>query len=83
MLGGALSGGVMAGGSIAINAYQNGRLVKEGLKAPEGSEIIRPERHSARMPLLLKLYHSPTPTVNRKMRTSRSKTAAEAWLSKL
>ena len=39
MLGGALSGGVMAGGSIAINAYQNGRLVKEGLKAPEGSEI--------------------------------------------
>ncbi|MBQ2603091.1 MAG: hypothetical protein II583_06715 [Oscillospiraceae bacterium] len=39
MLGGALSGGVMAGGSIAINAYQNGKLVKEGLKAPEGSEI--------------------------------------------
>ena len=39
MLGGALSGEVMAGGSIAINAYQNGRLVKEGLKAPEGSEI--------------------------------------------
>ena len=35
MLGGALSGGVMAGGSIAINAYQNGRLVNEGLKAPE------------------------------------------------
>ncbi|MBQ2231182.1 MAG: hypothetical protein II425_05170 [Oscillospiraceae bacterium] len=32
MLGGALSGGVMAGGSLAINAYQNGRLVKEGLK---------------------------------------------------
>ncbi|MBQ1729812.1 MAG: hypothetical protein II036_05640, partial [Oscillospiraceae bacterium] len=39
MLGGALSGGVMAGGSIAINAYQNGKLVNEGLKAPEGSEI--------------------------------------------
>ena len=39
MLGGALSGGVMAGGSVAINAYQNGRLFKEGLKAPEGSEI--------------------------------------------
>ena len=39
MLGGALSGGVMAGGSVAINAYQNGKLVKEGLKAPEGSEI--------------------------------------------
>ena len=29
----------MAGGSIAINAYQNGKLVNEGLKAPEGSEI--------------------------------------------